>query len=153
VIDRPPADALPVGPPALVLDTSVVIKWVRQGEVLAEQALALRDAYLDGRFALVVPSLLAYELANILRFKEDLTTESVQGAIESLYDMGLEWIPPSSATISRAVEIARAYETTVYDATFVALAELLGATLVTADERLTRQLPASAPVRFLGEMQ
>jgi hypothetical protein len=33
----------------VVLDTSVVIKWFRQGEVLASQALALRDAYLDGR--------------------------------------------------------------------------------------------------------
>ena len=28
----------------VVLDTSVVIKWFRQGEVLASQALALRDA-------------------------------------------------------------------------------------------------------------
>ncbi len=31
----------------VVLDTSVVIKWFRQGEVLAEQAVALREAYLD----------------------------------------------------------------------------------------------------------
>ena len=35
----------------VVLDTSVVIKWFRQGEVLAGQALQLRDDYLDGRIA------------------------------------------------------------------------------------------------------
>ena len=32
----------------LVLDTSVIIKWLRRGEVLAEEALAVRDAYLVG---------------------------------------------------------------------------------------------------------
>jgi hypothetical protein len=31
----------------VVLDTSVILKWFRQEEVLADQALALRDAYLE----------------------------------------------------------------------------------------------------------
>ena len=140
-------------PAVSILDTSVIIKWYRQGEVLADRALALRDAYLDGRIAIVVPSLLAYELSNVLRFKQDMSTEDVQAAVKSLYDMGLEWIMPSSAVICRAVEIVRTYETTVYDATFVALAESLDATFVTADERLVRQLPGPAPARFLGNMQ
>jgi hypothetical protein len=30
----------------VVPDTSVIMKWLRQGEILAEQALALRTAYL-----------------------------------------------------------------------------------------------------------
>jgi predicted nucleic acid-binding protein len=149
---------LPVGEPladsvVLVLDTSVVIKWYRQGEILADQALALRDAYLDGQIALAVPSLLAYELANVLRFKQDMTLEDVQAAVESLYGIGLEWLMPSNTMIRRAVEIARTYETTVYDATFVALAEGLNGTFVTADQRLVRALPTSAPVRFLGDVQ
>jgi hypothetical protein len=46
-------------------DASVVIKWFRQGEVLAEQAVALREAYLDGQIEVTVPSLLTYELANV----------------------------------------------------------------------------------------
>jgi predicted nucleic acid-binding protein len=143
-----PPNELPTEPPVFVLDTSVVIKWYRQGEVLAGQALALRDAYKDGHVALVVPTLLAYELANVLRFKQELATEDVRAAVESLYDMGMEWILPSSALIV----IARTCETTVYDAIFVALAEQLDATFITADRRLVRQLPASAPVRFLSEM-
>jgi predicted nucleic acid-binding protein len=134
----------------VVLDTSVVIKWFRQGEVLGEQALALRDAYLDGQIEVTIPSLLAYELANVLRYKADLTTEQVQVAVGSLFDMGLIWILPSSTVMGRTVEIARTYDTTVYDATFVALAESLGATFVTADERLVRRLEALSFVRFLG---
>ena len=136
---------------AVVLDTSVVIKWFRQGEVLAGQALALRDAYLDGQIVVSVPSLLAYELTNVLRYKGDLTTDRLQDAVQSLFDMGLEWVLPSSAVMRRAVEMARAYETTVYDATFAALAESLNAAFVTADERLVRRMEALPFVRFLGE--
>jgi predicted nucleic acid-binding protein len=137
----------------VVLDTSVVIKWFRQGEVLAGQALSLRDAYLDGRVGVSVPSLLAYELANVLRYKNDLTTEQVQEAVQSLFDMGLGWVLPSGAVMRRAVEMARVYETTVYDAAFAALAESLSATFVTADERLVRRLEALPFVRFLGEVE
>jgi predicted nucleic acid-binding protein len=137
----------------VVLDTSVVIKWFRQGEVLADQALALRDAYLDGHIVVSVPSLLAYELTNVLRYKSDLTTDQVQEAVQSLFDMGLEWILPSSAVMRRAVEMARAYDTTVYDGAFAALAESLNATFVTADERLVRRLEALPFVHFLGEVE
>lgn len=135
----------------IVLDTSVVIKWFRQGEVLAQQALALRGAYLDGQIEITVPSLLAYELANVLRYKADLTTEQVQAAVESLFDMDLTWILPSDAVMSRAVGLARTHKTTVYDATFAALAESLGATFITSDERLVQRLRSLAFVHFLGQ--
>ena len=86
----------------VVPDTSVVIKWFRQGEVLADLALALRDAYLDGQITISAPSLLAYELANVLRYKGDLTTGQVQDAVQSLFDMRLEWVLPSSTVMRRA---------------------------------------------------
>ena len=136
----------------VVLDTSVVIKWFRHGEVLAEQALALRKAYLDGQIEVTLPTLLAYELANVLRYKTDLTTEQVQAAVGSLFDMDLTWVLPSGAVMRRAVEIARNHDTTVYDATFAALAESLGAIFLTADERLVRRLEALSLARVLGQV-
>lgn len=138
-------------PSLVVLDTSVVIKWYRQGEILAKQALALRDAYLDGRATLVVPALLAYELSNVLCYKQDLTLQDVQQCIVGLYRMRLEWVAPSSAVIGRAVEIARTYDTTVYDASFAALAESLNAAFITADVRLARRLSALSYVHSLED--
>ena len=137
----------------VVPDTSVIIKWFRQGEILAEQALDLRAAYLEGRIQVSVPSLLAYELTNVLRYKGDLTTAQVEEAIQSLFDTGLEWAPPTAAMMRRAAVIARAADVTVYDATFVALAESLDATCVTADERLARRLAAWPFVFYLGEVE
>jgi predicted nucleic acid-binding protein len=136
----------------VVPDTSVVIKWFRQGEILAGQALALRTAYLEGRIEVVVPTLLAYELANVLRYKEDLTTAQVEDAVQSLFDMGLEWVPPLATVLRRATQLARTSGTTVYDATFAALAERLEATFVTADRRLTQRLAALPFVQLLEEV-
>ena len=120
---------------------------------MADPALALRAAYLDGRLLVVVPSLVAYELANVLRYTEDLSIDQVQQAVQSLFDMGLEWVSPSGTMMRRAVEIGRVYETTVYDAAFAALAESLSSTFVTADKRLARCLEPLAVVRFLGDME
>jgi len=62
----------------VVLDTSVILKWFRQEKVLASQALAPRDAYLDGRIVVTVLSLVAYELANVLCYRADLATDQVR---------------------------------------------------------------------------
>jgi predicted nucleic acid-binding protein len=136
----------------VVPDTSVVIKWFRQGENLAGHALALRAGYLDGRILLFVPTLLAYELTNVLRYKEDLTTVQVEAAVQSLFDMGLAWVSPSAPMMRRAAVMARESEATVYDATFAVLAESLQATFITADERLVRRLATWPFLRFLGDM-
>lgn len=137
----------------IVLDTSVVIKWFRQGEILAGEALALRDAYLEGQAQVTLPSLLAYELANVLRYKSDLSTAQVADAVQSLFDMGLEWVPPSPRMMRRAVAIAREFDVTVYDAAFACLAESVGSTLITADERLARRLAGLSFVRSLADSE
>lgn len=140
-------------PLSTVLDTSVFIKWFRQGEVLAEQALALRDAYLEGQTVIFMPSLVAYELANVMRYKGDLNIGRVQEVLQSLFDMSLEWIMSSNELMRLAVEIAYEYNITVYDSTFVALAKSLKASFITADRQLGNQLAKFSFVYFLGDVR
>lgn len=136
--------------PIVVLDTSVIVKWVRQEEVLAREALCWRSRFLDGEVQFAVPFLLAYELANVLVYKPDLSTEQVQAALQSLFDMGIDWIEPSPPLLLRSTAIAREHDLSVYDATFVALAEALQADLITADERLVHGMSSSPYIHFLG---
>lgn len=136
----------------VVLDTSVVIKWFRQEEVLAEAALTWRERFLQGSAVLVVPDLMAYEIANVLAYKHDLTTEQVQEAARSLFEMELDWAGPSAALSGRAIELSRAHGITVYDGAFVALAEALAARLITADRRLVDRTNSLAFVTFLGSV-
>ena len=136
----------------LVLDTSVILKWFRQEEILADKALRLRQAYLAGQVTISIPTLLAYELANVLRYKAELTTPQVQQAVQSLFDMGLNWSAPTAPILGRAVEIAHTHDTTVYDAAFAALAESLQAGFITADARLVNNLHSLHFVHFLDDI-
>jgi len=61
---------------SVVLDSSVVIKWFRRYETLCEQSVKLRQAYLAGRLFIIVPDILIYEIANVLRYKPWINPKS-----------------------------------------------------------------------------
>lgn len=135
----------------MVLDSSVIIKWFRQEEVLAPEALALRRIYLDGEITIELPALVAWEVANVLRFKHELTASQVNEAVASIFGMKLEWAEATAPLLARTVELAFAHETTVYDATFAALAEARDTLFVTADFSLVRRLEGLPWVRRLDD--
>lgn len=139
--------------PALILDTSVVLKWFRREEILAERVLDLLQGYLEGQIRVFAPTLLGYEIANVLRYKDELTTAQIETALQDLFTLGFEWITLTAPVIRRAVVIARDYGTSVYDATFAATAEAVGAGFITADERLVRRLDVLPYVAFLGTFE
>lgn len=60
----------------LVLGSSVVIKWFSQ-EKNTEEAINLRNKFLKGEIEITVPDLQLYEIANALRYNEELK-ESVK---------------------------------------------------------------------------
>ena len=137
--------------PAIVPDTSVIIKWYRQEEVLATKALKLREDYRAGNVQLLAPELLAYEMANVLVFKSHLSYDEIQQAIHDLYGTELEWQSLTPSLLERACQLARQHRTTAYDAVFLALAESAGALLLTADAKLVRKLSSESRVMFLGD--
>ena len=125
----------------LVADTSVFIKWYRQHEEQAAEALLIRDAYLAGEILLVEPDVAVYEFANVMRYMDELITEQVQLAVESLLALPIRWLKPDAGLMQRTVAIAREHDATVYDAVFAAMAEQLSAPYVTADTRFVRRVP------------
>jgi predicted nucleic acid-binding protein len=59
---------------------------------------------------------------------------------------------PSLELLEAAFGIANAFQRTVYDSLYVALAISSKAQLLTADERLARALAATLPVKWLGSL-
>jgi predicted nucleic acid-binding protein len=108
---------------ALLLDEGPDGRWVTE-------ALAGSD--------LVAPSLVAFESANIIRRHELaglVSTDQAAQAHADLLDLAIEhW--PYQILASRTWELRRNLSS--YDASYVALAELTGATLVTLDRRISR---------------
>ena len=137
----------------LVLDTSVFIKWYRQHEEHAAEALTLRDAYLAGDILLVEPDVAVYEFANVMRYMGELATEQVQLAVDALLALPIRWLKPDADLMARTVAMARTHDTTVYDTVFAALAQAVGGLYVTADMRFVRRTSGLDFVRPLAGFQ
>ncbi len=137
-----------------VLDASVAAKWFLPPaqEPLAEEALAVLRDYSQGRLRLLVPDLFWPECGNILWKSVRLKRISRATAEEAIAALAGRNLPtaPSAPLLEDAFAIAWAYDRTVYDGMYVALAVASGAALLTADERLANALAASFPVRWLG---
>lgn len=139
-------------PESALLDSSVILKWFRREETWREVALQLRQAYLDGHMLIYVPNLLIYEIANVLRYKPDLTQQQVQEALVSLYDMQMRIVEISQELIKEAIHFAYFHDITVYDATFVAMAEYLKVLFITADEKLIQKLDKVSYVQHISNL-
>ncbi len=123
----------------IVLDSSVVIKWFSQEED-TDRALIIREKFLDGENIIAVPDLQLYEIANALRYNNEIKKEEVNDAVESLIDLGLSIIVPTKEVMEAAIQAAYKFDITLYDAYFVALAKELEFVFITADEKLYEKL-------------
>ena len=137
-------------PESALLDSSVVLKWFRRDEVWRDVALQPRQAYIEGRMLIYVPDLLTYEIANVLRFKPDLSQGQVQAALNSLYDMQIRIVNGSREMIKEAIHLAYLYDVTVYDAAFMAIAEYLNVPFITADDKLSQKLRNASYVHHIS---
>lgn len=117
----------------LVVDASVVVAALVDGGELGQWAerVLLSDH-------LAAPHLLPVEVANILRRSAqggEVSPDSASLAHSDLQDLRIDLFP-YAAVASRAWELRE--NLTLYDAWYVALAEVLGVELATLDRRLTR---------------
>lgn len=140
----------------MVVDASVAAKWFlpKQGEPLTDEALELFRRHVSGEILFIVPDLFWAELANIFWKAVRLGRCSKafsETALASLQQLKLTTVP-SLILLQSAFGIATAFNRTVYDSLYVALASLLKIHLVTADERLANALAATSHVKWLGSI-
>ena len=136
-----------------MVDASVTFKWLvpDSAEEDVPAAKALLVDHMEGRARISIPALLYYEVGNILLFGR--ARPPVEEALESLTDLfsiPLEVVSPAPASANAALQLASLHGLSYYDATYVALAELLDCPLITADRRLAQRASATGHVRLLG---
>lgn len=140
----------------LVVDTGVAAKWYLN-EDLEEEAARVLDAGEGGEVRLVAPDPIAAEFFNVL-WQHHAGRRGGARSL-SLGEVRSYWREFSGAPLElfraaplmpRAVEIALEVGVIVYDAIFLALAEVGEAVLVTADERTILRRIAGTPYEPLG---
>ena len=116
---------------ALLLDGGPDGQWVTQ-TISSDQIAA--------------PALLTYETANVIRRHElsaQIGPDQAAQAHADLLDLDIElW--PYDLLAARAWELRQ--NLSIYDATYVALAEAIGLTLVTLDKRLAKAPGVKCPI-------
>ena len=126
----------------VVLDASVILKWLLP-EPESALALHFRDEHLKGREQIIVPALLHYEVANVLRHQSALTDRELTDLFDIIENLGLTVIHLSFLELEDAMVYARQKNISVYDAAYIVLARRMGCGFVTADEKLIRAVGES----------
>ena len=138
-------------PQTLVIDASAAAKWFLEEED-TDKALSVRAAHLEGKISLTAPDLLIYEVANALNYNPKVSEDDLAARVQDLIEYDIDLIPPSSEYSSRIVRKAREFSISVYDASYVALSDMIATNLVTADKRLHEKLSGVAPIFLIAEL-
>ena len=137
-----------------VLDASVAAKWfTRHEETDHHKAVALRTLHQTGRCRLVVPEFSLLEILNAVRFSARAEEADATRALGLLEKLRLEIVPLDWDLLRKATAIAWAYQVSVYDAAYVALAERVGFPVLTADEVMVRNMKGHGTVVPLRDVE
>ena len=131
---------------AVVVDTSVVIKWFHaEGESEVREARAVLAAHRDEVLTAYILDLGVYELANVLLRSLKWSAEDTADQLDDLLVICGPPLVPAPAWHREAAGLAEAHRLSFYDAAFAAAARAMRATLVSADKQLLAAGLAESP--------
>lgn len=125
----------------IVVDASVVFKWiVSEDETSTRAARQLRQQYLLGKEKIIAPDILLYEIANIFAYKTKLSFEDVAKAWQSFQSLEIPVVAATEAYIGDCLKFSQRHQISVYDASYVVLAQKRKCRFITADKRLVARV-------------
>ena len=133
----------------IVLDASVVLKWIFDDEAGAEPAARLKNAHVAGHEIVAVPDLLFYEIGNVLATKTRLSEAAIAEAFSFLWEFSLERFDLGLEEFQGSLALSRKYKITLYDAAYVELSRRLKCAFVTADKKLYEKVRSIKTVELL----
>jgi len=136
----------------VIVDASVVVKWFVEEEYSREARL-MRDAYANRLIDIAVPSLLPYEVLNALKYSGAFGEEELKEVAKTLEDFQLTLYNLEGKLAEKSVELAMRKGITIYDASYVALAQILNTELYTADEKLIRKVRGLNIIKHIAQFK
>jgi len=123
----------------VVIDASVVVKWFVEEEN-SDQALKIRDKYINGEIKLIAPSIITFEILNALYYKRLFSESEMREISEALEAFSFELYYLKGEYVEKTLEVVFKNDITVYDASYIALAIIKDTYMYTADEKLIERL-------------
>lgn len=119
-----------------VVDASITLTWCFEDESTETTDAVLRRLFLEGGIA---PAHWPLEVANSLRSADRrgrLNDAAMSRARSILADLPIEVVPVELSTALGVIDSAKKHDLSVYDATYLDLADVRGIGLATVDGRL-----------------
>ena len=128
--------------PNIIIDASILAKWFLPGEESAEIALRIKDDFAQGTVSIMLPSLIYYEINNLLKSAAVSMRIDPKKALKiygDFLDLDFE-IYTTKELLKSTFDCAIKYDISSYDASYVALAEYLQKPFFTADKNLLNKV-------------
>lgn len=132
----------------IVLDASIILKLIFK-EKDTPLALQLRENHITGEEKIAAPELLYYELANVLATKVPISVKNASSALAEIFNLEIETFTLGIEEFLSSIGVSHKYTISVYDASYVVLAERLNCDFITADVKLFRKITDLKFVRLL----
>jgi len=137
-----------------VIDAGIAVKWFLppSNEQYAESAFALLKRYVAGQVRFVVPDLFWAEVGNVcwkVARQGRWSQKDAQAAVSGIKKRNFPTVS-ALALLEDALAIATAFDRSVYDSLYIALALTTKSEFITADERLANAVAAHLPVKWVG---
>lgn len=138
----------------IVSDASLVVKWFLEDETEVEWARKVQEDFIEEKIELWAPDIINFETANAFNVAVIRKRISKRVAREFLTDF-LQFkifTFETNKIIIPTLNLALDFKLSVYDASYIALAELKNCNFYTEDKRLVNKLKGKVPfVKWLGD--
>ncbi len=140
----------------LVIDASVILKWYLPDEEFAQKALNILHRHVSGEIVLYAPTILPYEILNALIVAERMgrvNEEVTKNAFNAFLDLEINFLNPF-LDYQGIISLARAFDRSVYDASYLAVANKRDIDFVTGDRRLLNAVRKELKsVKWIGQIK
>jgi len=131
----------------------VVLKWYLMDEEYSQKAINLLKKYVSNELDILAPSLLEYEVINgllVAKKRGGIQEEKILSAIDGFISLKIK-LKNLSLFYPKVLYYYKIYNRSVYDASYLAMADEESISLVTADERLYNMVRKD--LKWLGDIQ
>jgi len=136
----------------IVLDASIILKMIFE-EQDTHLALQLRENHVTGKEKIAAPELIFYEIANVLATKTPLSIKSASSALNEIFNLEIETFTLGMEEFLSSMSFSHKYKISVYDASYMILAERLNCDFITADVILFRKIKDLKFIRLLEDVK
>jgi len=134
----------------VIIDTSVIIKWFFP-ESSQDKALMLKKQHLEGEILLCTRDLALYEFTSVFKnySTQKIEEKDFQLAYSALEALKMKYLSLEFNELSSLYAVAKKLTLSVYDCSFILLAQKLNSTLYTSDKRLYQKAKTVINVVFI----